>query len=170
MILKKGDMFKEFGSVDCTLFLVTTNAYVKDNGELVMGRGAALQLKDRVPESPAELGKRIPSECSFKMYDHSSIPYGVVMVDTEESYRRNHQAYGAFQVKRHFKERADLYLIRHSARMLAWWLRDDPDWQNDWVVMNVPGIGAGHLDRAAVLPILEEEFDGLRNLGIYEYE
>ncbi len=166
MILKKGNMFDEWGK--CSVLLVTTNAFIKQNGELVMGRGAALQLKQKVPESALELGSSIPLRAVYNYFVESP-PYGVVLADQRTSLALHGQVYGAFQVKRHFRESASLDLIRHSAKQLASWLQE-PYAQQDWWVMNFPGIGYGNLDRRDVLPVLEEEFEGLPNLAVYEYE
>lgn len=157
MILKKGDMFDMWGR--CDRFLVTANSYIKNNGELAMGRGAAKQLKEKVPESPAKLGLKI-----LHLQE-----YGITLVDDPETYGRYGQAYGTFQVKRHYKEAADLALIEKSATMLARWM-DDPAAQYDLCVLNFPGIGNGRLSREAVLPILDKHLGNRNNVWVYEYE
>lgn len=55
MILEKGNMWDCFGKVD--LFLVTTNPIVNAKGELVMGRGIALEAKKRFPELPKDFAR-----------------------------------------------------------------------------------------------------------------
>ena len=39
--------------------VITTNGIVKSNGEAVMGKGIALQAKQRYPDLPKELGQSI---------------------------------------------------------------------------------------------------------------
>ncbi len=39
---------------DNVLLCITTNGYVKNNGECVMGRGCALEAKTRWPDLPEE--------------------------------------------------------------------------------------------------------------------
>jgi hypothetical protein len=60
-IFKTGDMWTAFD--EATLFLLTTNATIKRNGALVMGRGIARQARDRFPGLDAALGKQILSVC-----------------------------------------------------------------------------------------------------------
>jgi hypothetical protein len=156
VILKKGDMFEMWGH--CDLFLVTTNSYIRKDGGLVMGRGAAKQLKEKVPESPFKLGSQI---------GHLK-EYCIVTCDDHDTYFHYDQPYGAFQVKRHYAEAADLRLIEESAIMLSRWLASP--WEQDSLyVLNFPGIGNGGLKREAVLPVLEKHLGKLHNLWVYEY-
>lgn len=60
---------------------------------------------------------------------------------------------GAFQVKAHYSQPADLKLIRHSTAMLCAWCAAHPNAQ---VVLNYPGIGNGRLHREAVLAIIAQ--------------
>ncbi len=39
--------------------VITTNGNIKNNGEAVMGKGIALQAKERYPSLPSELGERL---------------------------------------------------------------------------------------------------------------
>lgn len=54
MIIKIGDIWKLQSRY--TPICITTNGFVKNNGECVMGRGIALQAKQRYPELPLKLG------------------------------------------------------------------------------------------------------------------
>lgn len=58
MKLVTGDLWSYFGKVGYCC-CITTNGFVKTNGEAVMGRGCALQAKQRWPEVPALLGDLI---------------------------------------------------------------------------------------------------------------
>ena len=49
------DMF----TVDCDAICITTNGFVKANGECVMGRGCALELAKLFPRAPRILGSMI---------------------------------------------------------------------------------------------------------------
>lgn len=42
--------------MDCDALVITTNGFVKANGEAVMGRGIAKQIADLMPEIPKKLG------------------------------------------------------------------------------------------------------------------
>ena len=52
MILEHGDMWSVFGKTD--LFCITTNSFIRRDGQLVMGRGIALAAKKRVPHIAVE--------------------------------------------------------------------------------------------------------------------
>lgn len=58
--------------------VITTNGFVKNNGECVMGRGIALQAKNKFPKLAKELGKRIKEEGNnvfiFDQYDIITFP------------------------------------------------------------------------------------------------
>ena len=119
----KDDLWKYEGKAD--LIVISTNSYIKKDGELVMGRGLALQAKNRYPELPRLFGQKIP---------HLGV-YGLVVV------KHQGKLFGAFQVKRHFRDRAEIALIENSTRKLRDFLKENPV----SVVMNFPGIGYGRL-------------------------
>ncbi|MBI2060646.1 MAG: hypothetical protein HYT87_12825 [Nitrospirae bacterium] len=58
MIEVVGDLFDQEADAIC----LTTNGFVKANGEAVMGRGCAKQAADLWPELPGMLGSRIQKE------------------------------------------------------------------------------------------------------------
>ncbi len=126
-ICKTGNMWSALDEVD--LFLITTNATIKRNGTLVMGRGIARQARDRFPGLDAALGKQILS-----VYGHQG-RYGLLV-----SPRWPKARLGAFQVKRHYSQPASLELIRHSVTALCAWCAAHPD---ALVALNFPGIGNG---------------------------
>lgn len=79
---------------------ITTNGVVKRSGEAVMGRGCAREAAQRFPDLPWALGARL---------DHlGNIPH---RFDFERLY--------TFPVKHVWWERADLDLIKTSARLLT---------------------------------------------------
>ena len=119
--------------VDCDLRFVTTNSFIKKNGELVMGRGAALEAKQRYPNLPFIAGKYIT---------HLDI-YGVMVLPGSGVH--------LFQVKYHWNECAMPGLIEHSFVKLHMFL----EVYKGTVALNFPGIGNGQLARADVLPIVE---------------
>ena len=136
MILTKGDMLRSLSPED--VYLVTTNSYIRRDGALVMGRGAAKQLATRFPKLPYEFGKRI------KHLDEYNI--GVL---TDLNTKLN---LGAFQVKYHFKDAADLALIERSVDELVSVAHERSERKFN---VNFPGIGNGKLDYDQVLPLLE---------------
>jgi hypothetical protein len=139
MKIKVGNLFD---SKDMFIF-VTANSYITTKGDLVMGRGAALELATRYPDLKSEFGSIIKEWCG-----HLGV-YGtlVIPVYNEHSTLDNRQTYGIFQVKKHFKNLAELDLIKISADMLN---------KNPLTIsMNFPGIGNGGLKAKDVLPIIE---------------
>jgi hypothetical protein len=120
------------------VLLVTTNSFVRQDGALVMGRGAAKTAMLKWPRLPYSLGKYI---------DHLG-EYNVgIITDNNLSLH-----IGAFQVKYHFKDEADLDLIARSVAELTAITNKKPDWRFD---MNFPGIGNGHKAYEDVAPLLD---------------
>ena len=138
MILEKGDMWSAFRHSDFWLF--TGNSYINQRGELVMGRGLALEVKNKVPHSPQRFGWLIKETTG-----HLGT-YGVMRSD-------NVDGMGVFQVKYHFKDKASLALIGYSCVRLMEILVST-GFSN--VHLNFPGIGYGGRDRAQVLLIISE--------------
>ena len=124
------------------LFLITTNAVIKRNGALVMGRGIAQQARDRFPGLDSALGQQI-----LRKWGNQGA-YGLLV-----SPRWPTAKLGLFQVKRHYSHSASLDLIRHSTAMLCAWCAEHPNAQ---IAVNFPGIGNGRLLRKDVLPIVAQ--------------
>jgi len=150
MILQQGDMWSVYGKTD--LFCITTNSYIRKDGCLVMGRGIAKQAVERIPDIAQQFGRMIMKDCG-----HMGT-YGLITWK-----RRPEQSMAAFQVKRHFKEEADVKLITISTTMLSELATTYSDARFD---LNFPGIGFGRLPRDEVLPIIERLPD---NVHIWEY-
>lgn len=132
---------------DATQHLVTTNAFIKNDGSLVMGAGAALQAIRLYPTIAIDFGLQILSTCG------SGGRYGLIL-----SYQF---PVGAFQVKYNWWEKADLKLIAYSVKALKDW--NQP--RRHKVAMNFPGIGNGRLRRDQVIPILSDLPD---NIEVWE--
>lgn len=122
------------------MIVATTNATIKSNNALVMGRGAAREARDRIVCVDQECGLAIRS---------AGFEYGFLVIrpPTESTV-----GFGIFQVKDHFKDTASLELIGLSAAELSRYATANPDTQ---IRMNYPGIGAGRLARAKVEPLLK---------------
>lgn len=118
------------------LRVITTNGFVKQNGELVMGRGVALQAKKKYPHLPRILGEKV-REGGNHVYIIDD--YCIV----------------SFPVKPDiWWANADIKLIQRSAIELRY-LTKNGKW--DYIVMPRPGTGNGHLKWEDVKPILENE-------------
>jgi hypothetical protein len=131
--------------------VITTNGTVKKNGECVMGRGCALEAKQRW-DLAGLLGNAINT-------------YGNVVINLSAAYNINRKwnepfALFTFPVKHNWYEKADLALIERSANDLADLI--DPLYLNDEghiIVLPRPGCGNGGLRWADVKPILDPILD-----------
>ncbi|MFQ5418876.1 MAG: hypothetical protein ACE5EY_00795 [Anaerolineae bacterium] len=149
-IFQTGNMWLAYDDAD--LFVITTNAAIKRNGALVMGRGIARQARNRFPGLDVALGQQILSVCG------NQGQYGLLV-----SPRWPEARLGAFQVKQHYSQPASLELIRHSTAALCAWCIEHPTAR---VALNFPGIGNGRLRREDVLPIVAQLPD---QVTIWEY-
>ena len=116
---------------------ITTNGTIKKNGEAVMGRGCALQAKQKYNDLPKRLAD------SMKLYGNTPI----IFLENKII---------SFPVKHNWYEKADINLIENSAKHLLNFA--------DHAVFNKiyiprPGCGNGRLDFCDVKPILEKYFD-----------
>lgn len=148
MIREHGDMWSVFKKSD--YFIFTANSYVRMDGNLVMGRGLAYQVQKRFPEVAIRLGMEI---------EHLQ-KYALIFCRTDI---HDYPEIGAFQVKRHYMDDADLALIELSTQGLRVLANELPNKQFD---MNYPGIGYGRLKREEVAPIINTLPD---NVHIWTY-
>lgn len=149
----KGDIWK----VDADALCITTNGFVKKNGECVMGAGIAKDAAQRYPNMPKKLGSLINK--------YGNIVH-IVGTLVRESIMKIHGITAfiyivAFPVKHHFKDRADLELIKKSCKELVD-LADHLSWQK--VVLIKPGCGCGKLDwekdvKPVIAPLLDDRFE-----------
>lgn len=147
MNLKQGNMFTDSRA---NVILVTTNSMKRRDGAVVMGRGAALEATRRWGDFAYLLGTQI---------DAGSV-YGVRILKP-----RLHLfpfSMGAFQVKIHWRDEAQIWIIRYSAAKL-----DDiaSAYSDSIFAVNFPGIGNGRLPRESVLPHLQRLPD---NVEVWE--
>ena len=153
MVLEKGDMWSQWGK--CDLWLFTGNSYITKKKELVMGRGLALAVKKRYPDIPRLIANSIGAP-RFRAGDMAGNAinvawsiYGVSKIVYEQA----NGYVGVFQVKQHFRDKAQLALIGHSTLVLQEQIRQHGFERID---MNFAGIGYGGLERTHVLPIISE--------------
>jgi hypothetical protein len=121
--------------------VIPTNGFVKKNGECVMGRGLALQAKERFPDLPKRLGHRIGE-------------FGNVVFIFRE-YRLL-----TFPVKhKKWWEKADLKLIEKSAKELQEIFKYNLCGIPTPVYLPKVGCGNGKRNWTDVKPILEKYLD-----------
>lgn len=141
MKIKQGNLWESPDKV----ILFTGNSYINNRGELVMGRGAALEAKIRYKYLPLALGQAILNSCGHLGRYGLIFPYLSIAPTSDKTI-------GAFQTKYHFKDRADLDLISLSCLCLSGLLfRYD---YNLNVSMNFPGIGYGQRTMKEIMPII----------------
>lgn len=114
------------------LICITTNGMVKKNGEAVMGRGCAAQMKERYPDFPKKLGDRLKEYGNVVMFFKE---YGVI----------------TFPVKHKWFEKADIELIKKSCLDLSRMVFK----LNCPVFLPRPGCGNGQLKWEEVKPVIE---------------
>lgn len=146
----RGDMLSNI-PVGALVF-ITTNAYIRRDGCLVMGRGAAAQAARLWTELPKLAGNVVTHMkrygCRFVCGIHDDIHLGI------------------FQVKYHFKDQADLSLIEWSCQDLREKALANPE---RTVRLNFPGIGWGGRTVGAVKPILEKYFSDVPNVEVWTF-
>lgn len=144
------EAFGDLWSLWADAYCVTTNGDWNARRRAVMGRGVALQAKQRFPEVDLLLGHLLRKNGNvvqeighWHPFSPASIKPPTILV--------------AFPVKHHWYERADLDLIRQSAEQLMALVE-----QNKWgrVLLPRPGCGNGQRDwETEVKPVLEGILD-----------
>lgn len=130
------------------ILVISTNGFVKKNGECVMGRGIAKEAKDKFPKIALDLGQRI------NMFGNSVFDLG---------------CYGSyyifsFPVKHNWWEKADIELIEMSAQQLVSAIDSHGDDAENTVTVYLPrpGSGNGGLNwddvKKVISPILDDRF------------
>lgn len=138
MKLVTGDLWTYQADARC----ITTNGFVKMNGEAVMGRGCALEAKQRYPQIAQRLGSLLRSHGN--QVHHLGVEEGATLF--------------SFPVKHHWTDRADKQLIVRSAVQLLNALLYFPEIQV--VALPRPGCGHGGLSwEKDVEPILRPMLD-----------
>ena len=123
------------------MIVVTTNSTIKQNGALVMGRGAARQARDTI--------KGVDVECGTLITEYGQ-HYG--FLEVRSPYRENKTGFGIFQVKHLYSDAAELNIISMAVAQLLKYISHNPTVS---IRMNYPGIGNGRLSRAQVEPFLK---------------
>lgn len=134
---------------------ITTNGFVKKNGEAVMGAGCALEAKRKYPLMPFRLGQYIKAHGN-----NAHIIYLPREIDSPDVLLTR---IITFPVKNNWYEKADLEIIKRSAQQVKG-IWDNICYNNNTGIPSKlyiprPGCGNGKLDWADVKPILEPIFD-----------
>lgn len=137
LINEKLDYTKGWSRPDVYLF--TGNRIVTKDGRLVMGRGAAKELRDNYPGIDEMLGKKIKG-----LPPHSKLAL---------LHMGGEQVLMWFQVKHHWGDAASPALIGLATSQLKA-IAEMPENQDIRFHMNAPGIGNGRLRWEDVEPLL----------------
>lgn len=128
---------------DCDVIAITTNGEVKKNGELVMGKGIALQAKQRYPDLPKILGDFVSTM--------GNIPE--IVYDTDLSKR----IIVSLPTKNHWRDKSDIELIKKSLLSIEFML--DPPIT---IAIPRPGCSNGGLNwedvKKEIEPLLDDRF------------
>ena len=128
--------------------VITTNGAVKNNGEAVMGRGCALEAKNMWPDFARTLGGVIKAQGNH-VHTFSTanlLGSGRLLI--------------TFPVKHHWREKADLELIKRSIEELLLIVTIGHGKGCKTIALPRPGCGNGRLDwETEVLPLLEDKLD-----------
>lgn len=127
-----------------TVYLFTGNPVIRNDGGLVMGRGAARMIRDHYSGIDRKLGQRVRAR---KKDQHLVF----IQVDEHPIYPES-QYLGWFQVKDHWAEPAKIELIRAAANELATIANAHTD---HLFHMNFPGVGNGKLTEDEVRGAIE---------------
>lgn len=135
------EVYGNLWTVSTEWLCITTNGTLKKGGRCVMGAGCALQARKRFPDLDRHLGEKIRQKGNHVHY--------LGRINGTEN-----RLLFSFPVKEHWREEADLNLIRRSCEELrALWLRAP---SSPIVTIPRPGCGCGQLDYESVRPLLSE--------------
>lgn len=131
MIEVTGNLWTFPADVRC----ITTNGFVKKNGECVMGRGCAREAAKKLPQLPKLLGDFIKNNGNHVGWLYGSTHGDIIF---------------SFPVKHNWWERADLDLIARSAEEIKVAVPGKRT-----VLIPRPGCGNGQLSWDDVKPVIE---------------
>lgn len=147
MLEARGDLF----TFNCDAICIPTNGELNKKGELVMGKGCALEAKKRHPWLPAALGELVTGR-------KFNVCYQIPVVGFSYDY------IVSFPTKNNWRDKSDIALIKRSATKL----RDMADaifGGEPWLRIGLPrpGCGNGGLDweievRPLIAPMLDDRF------------
>lgn len=147
-------MLKEYGNLweladeGCNALVITTNGFVRKDGQAVMGRGIAKEAADRFPELPKELGTLLRNhgnQC-YPLWGYTA--YTIVTFPVKPVWGPNGVP--------GWRANAELPIIKQSAEELVA-LADKYEWTD--ILLPRPGAGYGHLKWEDVEPMLSNILD-----------
>lgn len=162
MLYAYGNMLE----MECDVLVVTTNGFVKSNGECVMGKGIAKQVAQLYPMIPRILGNKILRFGNKIHYIHTDNEREILsfpVKDIKEPFN-GHNAVGHMANKFKLGDmvpgwacKARLDIIERSLIELVDLCDKIPEWQK--ILIPRVGCGAGELDFETVRPLMESYLD-----------
>ena len=134
MQLKKANIWNHVNEFDYVC--ITTNSYIKSNGELCMGAGIALEANQRIKGLAKELGYKIRNTCG-----HLGI-YNCINVGK----------WIAFQTKIHYKYNTPIDVLKYSIQKLYTACMENP---NKTFALPFPAINHGGKSAEEVYPLIK---------------
>lgn len=159
------EAFGDLCNQECDALVITTNGFVKTNGEAVMGRGIAKQIANHFPELPRLLGNRLKGGNQVYTFGIANVPLITFPVKDQFEYCNEDKSNVVRHMQHQFSTgskvagwacKARIDIILTSAHQLVELAN-----QNDWKVINCPrfGCGAGELRWEEIKPLLEPILD-----------
>lgn len=151
---------------DCDAICITTNGFVKRNGECVMGKGIAKQIKQYFPDIAYDLGQLIKTNGNKVNLIYPSEPdvpailsypvKPVRKVCTSHDDYVSHMRFNIGDMIPGWACKADPKIIIQSAYQLVELAN-----RHDWKTILIPrvGCGAGELDWEDIKPLIEPILD-----------
>lgn len=150
MLEEFGDFWTIQGDARC----ITTNGTLRTNGDAVMGKGVALQAKQRYNRVETTLGRLIQKYGNHTFY----IGHGLISFPTKHDWRDN---------------KSDIGLIKRSAIELVSLFKGDVPIKNKAnrrILLTRPGCGNGKLDWEDVRPVLQAILSNNEFIIISDYD
>lgn len=150
MLEEFGDFWTIQGDARC----ITTNGALRANGNAIMGKGIALQAKQRYPKLEFTLGRLIQKYGNCVFY----LGYGLISFPTKHDWRDH---------------KSDINLIKRSAIELVSLFKGDvpiKNKSNRRILLTRPGCGSGNLEWAEVRPILQTILNSNEFVVINQYD
>lgn len=147
-------MIEKIGNIwntNCDVIAITTNGIVKQNGELVMGKGIALQAKQRFSNLPKLWGELL--------LDFGNIPELAYYIDNKlfRDPIKNSKILVSLPTKHHWKDKSNIELIKESLHIIDYIINKDKT-----IAIPRPGCSNGGLNwkdvKKEIEPLLDDRF------------
>lgn len=150
MLEEFGDFWTIQGDARC----ITTNGVLRENGNAIMGKGIALQAKQRYPNIEFTLGRLIQKYGNHVFY----LGNGLISFPTKYDWK---------------DEKSDIGLIKRSAMELVSLFKGDvpiKNKSNRRILLTRPGCGSGNLNWTDIRPVLQTILDSNEFIVVNDYD